>query len=145
MTASPRFLFDECLSRLAVAQLRLDIPNCPELAHLTTFFAEGTKDQEWIPRLAEEGGWVVVTSDRGIKSRKLEKLPRLCVEFGLTHVLFSASLHVQPTLGKLNALKHVWMSLMSVGEAPPGSRFLLHLRSRRGGGHVPALRFVPIK
>ena len=101
MTQPARFLFDECLSRPAVERQICDLLHLygvdAEIAHLLSKFPPATPDKEWIPEIAKQGGWIIVTSDRGTHSRKDERLPMICRDFGVTHVLLSGSLHRRNT------------------------------------------------
>jgi hypothetical protein len=60
-----RILFDECVGRPHVDALRGRLTTNVELVHISTYYREGVKDTEWIPRIAAEPGWVVMTADRG--------------------------------------------------------------------------------
>lgn len=129
MTQATRFLFDECLGRPVVERqikdsLRL-YGSDAELAHLFSKFPMGAKDTEWIPAIAQEGGWIVVTADRGKHSKKDEKLPYICREFGVSHVMLSSGLHRRTMYYKYLAISSCWSALLDVGSHPPGTGFSL--------------------
>jgi hypothetical protein len=69
-----RFFLDNNLSyRLAEA---LDILSGAEghsVAHVAKKFTASAKDVDWIHRLAEEGGWVIVSGDSRIRKRPRER------------------------------------------------------------------------
>lgn len=69
-----RFLFDAhhplVLAR-AIATLAEDEPY--EVKHIIEKFGHGAKDTDWIPTLGMEGGWVLISEDRRIRTRPLER------------------------------------------------------------------------
>lgn len=135
MTQQPvRFFFDECLSKPIVESqitpsLRL-YGSDAEVAHLFSKFEPQTADSVWIPKLADEGGWIVISADRGINSKKSEKLPLICKSLGVSHVLLSAKLHSRNMYTKAIAIEASWDGLIAIGSAPLGSGYLLHLTGR---------------
>ena len=140
MSPAPRFLFDECLGKPSVAQLQASLRSTPNCAHLCDFFASGTLDNDWIPQIATEGGWIVITSDAGRKTNKGGKLPRLCKEFGITHVILTAALHRKPAAEKVAALVLAWDRIEALAAEPAGSRFKLGYWAEKGR-KAPTLKF----
>lgn len=130
MTQRPRLLFDENFGRPAVDRLceflRIDNEdeNSPEVRHIFDFQESGALDEEWIPKMAQEQ-WVILTADRGKKPSKGGKLPRLCSEFGVTHVLMTGTVHQRSLHEKIQTIVHVWGDLIRLYLEPPGSRFQL--------------------
>ena len=100
-----------------------------EFAHVLDFQTEGIHDDKWIPERAKEG-WIVISTDRGKQSGRA-KFPKLCKQYGMTHVLFSASVHRMTGLDKTAALLLVWADISRLPTAPKGSR---HQLQRSGGG-----------
>ena len=98
MTQPIRFLFDECVSRpvvetqIAESLLLYGAEASVDLGK----YSRGVKDRVWIPEIAEEGGWIVVSMDPGQHSRKSERLPIICRAFRVTHVTLSAGLEKPP-------------------------------------------------
>ena len=84
MSTVAKFLFDECLGKPMMEELRKLVPEGCEFAHILDHFSSGTHDDEWIPAMKEQG-WVVISADSG-KNRpsKGGKLPRLCKENEIT-------------------------------------------------------------
>lgn len=64
------------------------------------------------------------------------KLPALCKEHKITHVILSSALHRKKTHEKVAALLFVWDQLEALGTAPPGSRFILRLKQVRGSDEL---------
>lgn len=135
MTQPIRFFFDECLSHLVVERQIRDSLQLygadAEVAHLFGKFSEGMPDAKWIPELSKEGGWIVISSDRGTHSRKDERLPLICRELDVTHVLLSASLHRRNMYYKSLAITTCLPSLIDAASYPPGTGFSLSLRNER--------------
>ncbi len=86
-------------------------------------------DSVWLPRLASEG-WVLLTADRG-KSNKGKKLPHLCRQHSLTHVLVGPSIHDLTEIPKLCAILAVWPELLEAASAEAGARFRLTRQAER--------------
>jgi hypothetical protein len=124
-----RFLFDECLARPTVEGIIADSLRlhgaAAEVAHLLTKFPPGTADSIWIPEIAKEGGWVVITCDRGMHSRVGEKLPLICRHFCVTHVLMGPALSRRTMRWRAVAIQSVWDELIEVAAAPAGTGFAL--------------------
>lgn len=108
------------------------------VALLTDMFKSGEGDEVWIPRIAVEKKWVIVTQDKGRKpkekgriARNSNKLPRLCLEYGVTHILVSQVIAQMPALEKCNAVGFAWDKILLVGNYDEGSRFSMKLSNFR--------------
>lgn len=130
MTQELRLLFDDCLSKHAIAALATlasysDVEL--EVAHLATIQQSGKSDDEWIPEIAEKG-YVVITTDRGKKPSRGGKLPFLCRKHGVTHVMLSAAMHRRNQFDKIRAILSLWPELLAIAaENPRGAGFSLRL------------------
>jgi len=111
---------------LALGEVLAASEQKPELAHVLDFQGQGILDQDWIPRIAQEG-WIVITGDRGKSGG--QKLPLLCRRFFITHVLLSAAVHRQRGFEKQRAILHVWPEIALLPQMPKGSGFSLRLSS----------------
>lgn len=134
MNPSPRFLFDECLPAPAIRALAES--HQTEFASLVAMLGEqGVVDEKWIPLIATEGRWVVITSDGGRQRSRGAKLPDLCREHNVTHVVITSSIHSKKTADKLRILSESWDRIVqAVTEAPPGTRFRLRYKPAKGSG-----------
>ena len=88
----PRLMFDECVGKPAMEEIQRTISlslDEAEFKHVLDFQRQGVLDEDWIPRIAREGDWVVITADRGRRgsAKKGEKLPVVCKQQGVTHVV----------------------------------------------------------
>ena len=105
-----------------------------ELYHMVDKYASGDKDEVWIPKLAVEDNWLVFTADAGKNSKEGFKLPDLCAENQITHVLLSGKLHQMVVFEKINWIGLGWRLVEErVYGSIPGSRFKMRLVSSRGG------------
>lgn len=130
MNKPVKVFFDECIGKPMIESLVSRLGSTPyqlEVKHLVDIHKSGTPDDVWIPTLAG-GDWIVITADRGRKS-STKKLPDICKENRITHVMLSASIHSKNSQEKLDAILAVWQELIQI---PSGSRFLL--RQKPGGG-----------
>lgn len=97
----------------------------PTLKHVSDFYDSDPGDDVWIKRIAEEG-WLVISSDRG-KKYGGPKLPRVCQEFGVTHILLGAALHRSKQFEKARAIIQVFPELIEAFNGPKGARYLLRM------------------
>lgn len=69
-----KFFFDENISfRLASAVQSLEEDH--EVVHVFDKFRRGVLDQEWIPSLADEGDWIVISGDFNItRNREIRQI-----------------------------------------------------------------------
>jgi hypothetical protein len=127
-----KLLLDECLGWPLVESinsfLSWDLPP-PTIRHLFSYFKAGTCDSVWIPAVADEG-WIILTADRARKS-SLHKLPAICHQYKITHILMGPSILRLKQNQKAAAIVSVWDDIKKCGDAPPGSRFILRLNSNQ--------------
>lgn len=104
--------------------------------HIVDYFSQGEKDEHWIPKLSAEGGWVVITADGGKQSKRGQKLPELCWEYGITHVVLSSTLHSKKSSEKVGILAALWSQIEPLHEMPKGSHYHLRYRTIKGKNAV---------
>jgi hypothetical protein len=97
-----------------------------EIAHLLERFPPGMRDTEWIPQIAVEG-WIVVSCDRGSHSKAGEKLPQLCAEYGVSHVVMSRGMSNRTMHFRMLAVQSLWAEIVAVKDAPRGFGYSLYL------------------
>ena len=137
-----RLLFDECLGWPAIDRLiqlvAMGKGEKPEISHVLKFAPSGTRDEDWIPRLAPQG-WTVITTDggRSPNKRRGEKLPRLCARHGVTHIILSPAVHHRTSFEKLLTILSVWYHLLRIASDPAerGKRYLLEPAQSLERGH----------
>lgn len=125
-----KLLFDENFGKPFVdklAPLLGEFPETPVIKHVLDYFQSGSSDAEWIPQVARED-FIVISFDRGRRYGG-PKLPQICAEYGVTHVLVSGKLNQRKQADKIRAIMEVWTDLAALADAPPGSRYLLRLTS----------------
>ena len=101
--------------------------------HTKLKYHQGIEDQDWIPKIAEEGGWVVISPDKGKHSRVEERLPALCLEYGITHLLLSAKVHDKSAEEKIKAVCDLWVQIEALADLANGSRYHMKIRSIGNG------------
>jgi len=140
MSDSVRILFDENIGKpiaRAIGQLLAFYRPAPKVMHLIDFEGqEGTDDRKWIPKLSE-GGWVVISSDMGRKKRDA-RLPAICRMAGITHFLFSGTLHNSVQFEKARAIIALWPRIVEGARGPRGARYAI-----QKGTHHPRLVAKP--
>lgn len=143
MRVAPKFFFDECVGRPIMEQVEHELNKrgfSVIFSHLKDRFAEGELDEDWIPHIAPED-WVVISTDQARKKSRGRRLPELCIEYKVTHVLFGVTLHHKNSEKKKQALLDAWESIMGLHSVPKGSRYRLHLDNDLNGN----LKKLPIK
>lgn len=113
----------------ALSKILLFHSSKPSFKSLLEFFAVGTLDPDWIKEISNDG-WIVITSDRGSKSGG-NKLPILCKQHKVTHILISGKLHNSPQFEKIKAIINCWDDIVVTNKAPKGSRYTLRYTSAR--------------
>lgn len=135
----PRLLFDANIGKPLVGDIARMLSQyntydfeVADVLHVFDFQAslglaeEGVWDEVWVPR-AGEAGWTIIAGDRGKRGgiSKGKKLPLLCVEHGITHVLIASSIHDRKQFSKLLSFLSVWHELVEIARAEPGNRYKL--------------------
>lgn len=104
-----RFFFDNCISvHLADAFDLLDHRN--EVVHLTHKFHASTADEVWIPALAKDGKWVIVSGDVRITRQKEPR--KAWMESGMTAFFFSGKSFAQLNHWKQVEVMAKWWPLI---------------------------------
>jgi hypothetical protein len=104
-----------------------------ELAHLFSKFSPGALDTVWIPQLAEEGDWIIVSCDKGKNSKKSESLPLICQATGVTHIILSTALGHRTSFYRVHAINSCWPQILATADAPKGSGFTLSISTGKKG------------
>jgi hypothetical protein len=95
--------------------------------HHLAKYPQGVKDRIWIPEIAAEGGWIVVSMDRGMHSRVSERLPLICQAFRVTHVMLSSGLGKRTMYYRALAIEDRWSHLIEAASHPAGTGFSLRM------------------
>ena len=139
----PKFIFDECIGKpivdeIARLQNMAEAEDQATVKHILDMQPHGIWDEIWAPKIVPEG-WIIISGDRGKKGRKKgEKLPIICLQYSISHVLLGPSAHNQRNFSKLLTILSVWFDLVKVVPgAPKGSRFAIESATRGHGRLVP--------
>ena len=127
-----KLLFDECIPSPALARIaefiRTNDGEGPVIKHLLDLAPSGILDEEWIPRIKDEG-WTVISADGGRRPNKGrgKKLPRLCVEYGLTLIVLSPAVHNRKVFDKARTVLSVWDQILDIAadSSRVGKRYML--------------------
>ena len=121
-----KILFDENFGEPLVSALAVFLDwyeESVEIRHLFKFAKASEKDEVWVPRIAP-GGWTVISTDRA-KRCGGKRLPDLCREYAVTHILLSASIHEAKQFEKMRAFIAVWPRIILAAKCNNGTRFSL--------------------
>ena len=134
MSAGLKLFFDECCSPRLPRELRdfyqRDYPGL-QIRHLMEDWTAGTPDSQWLDALRQDPSWIVITKDAG-KNSAQEKLPLICREWGITHIVFTAGIISKGFVTQKNAIAGVWEQLFQLHCLPPGSQVKLGESSQKG-------------
>jgi hypothetical protein len=130
MSQPVKLLVDECIGRPLMESMRnmlnWDSP-APTIHHLTSYFVPGEADDVWIPKIAGDG-WMILTGDKGSRGRA--KLPKICRQYKITHIITSSAVSKMKQMDKVAAIVAVWGAIkQDCPPAPAGSRFYLRLNN----------------
>lgn len=123
----PKFLFDECLGKPLTEAMRKLVGfhrHQVGVMHVFDRFPPGTHDEVWVPAIAQEN-WIIVSVDRGRSPGP--KLPRICSDFGVRHILLAPSAACLPQFEKARAFLRVWRDALNLAHAPAGTRAVLKI------------------
>lgn len=103
-----------------------------EIIHLRDRFGPSVRDLEWIPELSREGGWAVISGDRGIRRKKAERDAFRASR--LIGFFLSAGLNKAPLLKQAERILALWTSIETfAARSRPGSMYELPMTSTRIG------------
>jgi hypothetical protein len=122
-----KLFFDECCSKRLANRIR-DACSTDNLSvqtkHLSEFCGLGEADEDWLPLLEKQGGWIVITADRG-KDPKKQKLPRICANLGITHISLTPALIKAGYQAHEDALLSVFSEISHIHLLPKGTKVSL--------------------
>jgi len=140
-----RLLIDECLPPALISvylsnHIRISRYGVDAI-HIKEYLGEGKKDPNWVPQIARDRRWFVLSMDKGKHGKKTDALPLICYEYKVTLILLSERL-VQKRIEYYGPqiLAH-WHNIVKGARGPKGAQYLLHLAS----GHQEGTLFKPWK
>jgi len=125
----PKILFDECIGKphsehLAKFVAISDDANA-EVRHVLDFQPQGVLDEEWIPRIKDEG-WTIITQDRSRqRGGKGAPLCRVCLASKVTHVILSRRVGERRSFDKMMTVLNLWYEIIAATSAPAGTRYVI--------------------
>ncbi len=103
----------------------------PHLKHIFQISTEGEEDSRWTQTLANEGDCIVVTGDQGRRGKDKPRLPQVCKNKNLTHILLSPNVHSASKFERARAIIVLWPQILQTFDSPPGSRYQIKQNIRR--------------
>lgn len=141
MTSSLKIIFDNTSSPRLARDLAgfydYDFPNL-EVVHLRDKFKPNAKDPEWLESIRSEGGWIVISGDRG-KMCAVDRLPIICQALKITHVLTSATIQSNGYPATKQAIASTWREIVALASYPAGTKGVLRYHSDRNQKVRPVL------
>jgi hypothetical protein len=103
--------------------LRLHKPKPVESAWLVDWLsAKGIADDQWVPRAAEEGDWIVLTADKG---RESPRLNYLLPAYKVTGIFMGGKIPNLSGYEKIRAVMSVMHMIETAADDTPGRRYRL--------------------
>lgn len=145
MADQVKLLFDENIGFPMVISLKtlLALDSASVIVdHVIPRGFAGMNDDVWIPLIAKEG-WIVISGDRGSRQKKSKgpKLPIVCWDFMVTHVILGRSINKGKSFEKIRTILSLWDEIVATSRAPRGSRFVI----RPGSSGRPTLQTAAIR
>lgn len=137
-----RFFVDECLPpQLADTYLlpHVELSSlAAEVRHYVDKFGPNSKwkDKDFIPELARDKRWIVLTADKGAKSTYKESMRTLCRIHKVTLVWISSHLHKSGLEYFGPQIMSHWKSVLTAANGPRGSQSHIALKNHRDGART---------
>lgn len=140
-----RLLIDECLPpKLITAYLKSHIGlsgDGVDAVHIKVYLGGGKKDPEWVPKIAKDRRWCVLSEDRGSHSARHDALPIVCFEYGVTLIRLSSPVVKKKITFYGPQILANWPSIMGALRGPKGAQYLLRQHNTRSTDtHLQAVR-----
>src|SRR5438046_306590 len=116
-------MFDENLSGSVMRDLLAWIVPPPVFDNVRSKYQQGIWDEVWIPQVAEEGGWTVISLDLAKYKNQGGPLPALCLENDVTCVLMSGAINQRRNSYRTAILCHLWSHIEQIAAGPAGLRY----------------------
>jgi hypothetical protein len=120
-----KLFFDQCLStrlpRIVLQTYAENFDGQLAATHLSDCFKRDEDDANWVPKLADQSNWIIITADRGKDSKK-EKLPVLCSRLGISHIAMTPSFHQAGYLVHKHGILALFPQIVCVPHLPKGTR-----------------------
>ena len=96
--------------------------------HLRELFHRGTDDTEWLPKIAE-WGWILVTGDHRIRTRKAER--PIFQKAGLVTFFVAREYNNKQALTRIRWILNQWEKIEAeTARAEPGDCFLVPMKGK---------------
>lgn len=125
-----KFFLDNCVSPVLVRAIAvLGEYQQYEIVHLRERFDPATKDADWIPALAKDPEWVIVSGDTRISRSKAERA--VWHESGLTAFFMSDDWSQKKFWNQAAELVRWWPTIvLTARQAPSGSGYLVPAKGK---------------
>lgn len=126
-----RFFFDNCISpAIAAAMQDLSAKTQDAVVHLREKFPPDVKDDVWLPTLAKEGGWIVISGDGRIL--RTPHLRRIWLEAGLTTFFMVDEFANKKLLVQAEVVVHWWTDITDFAKKMErGAGFKVPLKGKK--------------
>ncbi len=130
-----RLTADECVApkrfRELIPELLANNPPIHAVHLLDLMRRQGVRDDVWARVLGRQGGWIMLTGDRGRTRAGSPRLPVVLPLERVTGVFLTGALQSAGGDVKVAAVRWLVQRITTVAEAPAGTRFAI---GRHGAG-----------
>lgn len=128
-----RLLIDECLPPKIISIYLSGHINLSgdgvAAVHIKDYLGDGKKDPAWVPKIARDQRWCVLSKDKGANSTRLDALPIICAEHNVTLIRISEALKVRGLAFYGPQIISHWAELVAAMEGPKGAQYFLRLEA----------------
>lgn len=127
-----KLFFDNCIGypiSEAIGKLLQFHTTKFEVKHINDYFVDSTPDEKWIPDISNDD-WIVITADRARRYGG-KKLPSICNQYNVTHILLSGKLHNAKQFEKAKAIIGQISNIIDIANEDKGGRFSLQYTSNK--------------
>jgi len=120
-----RFFLDNNVSPCHAEALRIYAgDHGAEFEHLSEMFDRSTPDPEWIPALAADGHWIIISGDTRISTNPANR--RAWIESKLTAFFFADPWQRSRAIKQAEEMLHWWPHIFDEAKrSPTGAGFLM--------------------
>ncbi len=99
--------------------------------HIRDRLGSGKKDPAWVPEIARDRRWCILSTDRGSHSSRQDALPLVCYEYKVTLIRVSQSLIDRGITFYGPQILANWGSVVEALKGPKGAQYLLRRHGRK--------------
>ena len=132
-----RLLVDECLPPALIdnylaPHIRITKDGVEPIHFFDRFgIGGGIKDPVWVPKIARDRRWLILSADRGKKGSLAESLPLVCEQFGVTLITMTNPIKEQGLAFYGPQILSHWRRFMAAAQGAKGAQYFIRRHSSK--------------